>query len=412
MSAAILAGGPVLLERVPKLTDVDTLSLLLGHLGVEVKRDACGTVRLETVDPKPIKADYTLVRRMRASFCVLGPLLARRGRAVVSLPGGCNIGTRPVDLHLAGLSALGADIRISHGYVIATAKRLRGAIIDLAGSFGPTVTGTANVMCAATLARGLTVIRSSAREPEIVNLGEFLIALGADIHGLGTDTIEIAGVEWLGGATHRVIDDRIEAATLLLAAAITGGDVRIVGTAGRHLTAVLEVLVDAGADVKCTGQEVSARASGRLRAIRASAGPYPAIPTDLQAQLMALATVASGRSVVSDGVFPNRFQHVAELQRMGARIDRIGPLATVEGVRRLSGAPVEASDLRASAALVLAALAAHGETTVHHLHHLDRGYEQLDQKLQQLGACIKRQPDQPRMEPGRSAARRDARNPV
>ncbi|MEX2112269.1 MAG: UDP-N-acetylglucosamine 1-carboxyvinyltransferase [Pirellulales bacterium] len=393
MAASILAGEPVLLERVPKLVDVDTLALLLGHLGVEVKRNAAGTVRLETVDPAPTLADYELVRRMRASFCVLGPLVARRGRAVVSLPGGCNIGTRPVDLHLAGLTALGAEIRIERGYVIATARGLRGATIDLAGPHGPTVTGTANVMSAATLARGRTTITSAAKEPEIVDLGQFLIALGAEIHGLGSDTIEIVGREWLGGATHRVIDDRIEAATLLLAGAIAGGEVRVGGAVAGHLAAVLEVLVAAGVDVECDVDEVSLRSCGRLQPIWAIAGPYPAIPSDVQAQLMAMAAIAGGRSVVGDNVFPNRFQHIDELRRLGARIERRGAECTVDGVGRLSGATVEASDLRASAALVLAALAAEGETTVRRLHHLDRGYERLELKLAHLGAHIRRQRD-------------------
>lgn len=391
MAAAILAAEPVTLERVPRLVDVNTLSLLLGYLGVEVKRDAAGVMHLETVNPTPSVAPYELVRRMRASFCVLGPLLARRGRAVVSLPGGCKIGTRPVDLHLRGLAALGADIRIEHGYVIAEASQLRGTTIDLAGPHGPTVTGTANVMSAATLARGRTIITSAAKEPEIVDLGNFLIALGAEIQGLGTDTIEIDGRQWLGGATHRVIDDRIEAATLLLATAIAGGETRIAGAVAQHLTSVLDLMDDIGADVRCSPHQVSVRSNGRLRHVRAIAGPYPQLPTDVQAQLMSLAAVSEGVSSIGDNVFPNRFQHVAELHRLGAKIQQQGNMCRIEGVSQLSGATVEASDLRASAALVLAGLAAQGETIIRRVHYLDRGYEQLDRKLASLGARIERQ---------------------
>jgi UDP-N-acetylglucosamine 1-carboxyvinyltransferase len=405
MAAAILAGEPVTLERVPRLVDVNTLSLLLGYLGVAVKRDAAGVMQLETVDPTPSVAPYELVRRMRASFCVLGPLVARRGRAVVSLPGGCNIGTRPVDLHLRGLAALGANIRIEHGYVIAEARELRGTTINLAGPHGPTVTGTANVMSAATLARGRTVISSAAQEPEIVDLGNFLIALGAEIRGLGTDTIEIDGREWLGGATHRVIDDRIEAATLLMATAIAGGETRIRGDMARHMISVLDVLNDAGVEVLGSDEGLSVRSTGHLRPLRAVAGPYPHVPTDVQAQLTALAAVAQGKSSIGDCVFPHRFQHVAELRRLGAKIDHTGNACSVIGIARLSGATVEASDLRASAALVLAGLAAEGETVVRRVHHLDRGYERLDHKLASLGVRIERQHENAGSPPTKPAAR-------
>jgi UDP-N-acetylglucosamine 1-carboxyvinyltransferase len=328
---------------------------------------------------------------MRASFCVLGPLVARRGRAVVSLPGGCNIGTRPVDLHLAGLQALGADIRIERGYVLARARRLRGAEIDLGGPHGPTVTGTANVMRAATVARGTTTIRGAATEPEIVDLGRFLIAAGARIAGLGSQTIEIRGVEQLSGARHRVIGDRIEAATLLISAAITGGTATVVGARADHLTAVLEALAETGIDVHCDAGAITVRASGRLRPIDLIARPYPGIPTDLQAQFMALLTLAEGTSSIRDEVFPERFMHVAELNRLGARIERQGSAAIVHGVSRLSGAAVMASDLRASAALVLAGLAASEETIVRRVYHLDRGYQRLEKKLATLGARIARQ---------------------
>jgi UDP-N-acetylglucosamine 1-carboxyvinyltransferase len=390
MAAAILADAPITLSRVPDLADVDTLALLLGHLGVEVKRGGEGALRLATVDSTPTRAPYHLVRRMRASFCVLGPLVARRGRAVVSLPGGCNIGARGVDLHLAGLAALGADIRIEHGYVVAQARRLVGAKLDMRGPCGPSVTGTANVMSAATLARGRTIITSAAGEPEIVDLGQFLIALGANISGLGTETIEVVGVERLHGAEYRVIPDRIEAGTLLIAAAITGGTARVQGVDPRHMTAVLETLAAAGVELECGRDSVTVRSGRRPRPANIVARPYPGIPTDLQAQFMVLLSLAQGRSTVCDRVFPERFMHVAELSRLGARIERRGPTATIDGVRRLSGATVVASDLRASAALVLAGLAARGRTIVRRVDHLDRGYEHLERKLARLGALVER----------------------
>ncbi len=393
MAASILAGGPVTLSGVPNLADVNTLALLLGYLGVEVKRGADGKVRIETVDATPIKAEYELVRRMRASFCVLGPLLARRGRGVVSLPGGCKIGTRPVDLHLSGLAALGASIRIEHGYVIAEAKRLRGAQIDLCGPHGPTVTGTANVMSAATLARGKTIITSAATEPEIVDLGQFLIGLGAQISGLGTSVIEIVGVEQLGATQYTIIPDRIEAGTLLISAAITGGEVTVSGIVIDHLTAVLHTLAETGCEIGRGDQEITLRATARPRPVHICAQPYPGIPTDLQAQFMALVSLANGQSTIRDHVFPERFMQVAELNRLGARIERSGSTAIVRGVRRLSGAIVTACDLRASAALALAGLAADRETVVRRLHHLDRGYERLELKLAALGANVVRQPE-------------------
>jgi UDP-N-acetylglucosamine 1-carboxyvinyltransferase len=391
MAASILADGPVSLIGVPELADVNTLALLLGHLGLETKRGMDGKLRIETVDAAPTTAQYDLVRRMRASFCVLGPLLAKRGKAIVSLPGGCNIGTRPVDLHLAGLAALGAEISIDRGYVIARARQLRGATIDLSGPLGPTVTGTANVMSAATLACGRTTILGAALEPEIADLGMFLSALGACITGLGTSTIEIVGVERLAGIEYEVIPDRIEAGTLLIAAAITEGQATVGNTRPTHLTAVLESLTDAGSDISCDDEKITIRSTHRPRPARLAARPYPGIPTDLQAQFMALLSLGSGTSVITDGVFPDRFMQVAELNRLGARIDRSGATATVHGVRGLSGATVMACDLRASAALVLAGLAADGETIVRRIYHLDRGYERLERKLAQLGARVTRE---------------------
>ncbi len=390
MAASILASAPVHLRRVPNLTDVDTLSLLLGHLGVVVKRQATNSIQIDTVDLRPCKAPYRLVRRMRASFCVLGPLVARRGLAIVPLPGGCQVGSRPVDLHLRGLAALGAEIEIRHGYVIARAKRLRGAAVSLAGPHGPTVTGTANVMAAATLASGPTIIRDAAREPEIVDLGNFLIALGARIEGLGESTLHIAGVEQLGGANHEIIPDRIEAATLLLAAAMTRGSLRIERLNAEHLTAVIEALIVAGATLEIAPNRIVATGPDRLRPVRIAAAPYPGLPTDVQAQFMALAAIADGTSRISDGVFPQRFLHAAELTRMGASIALGNGAATVRAIPGLSGADVAASDLRASAALVLAGLTAKGTTTIRGLVHLDRGYERLDEKLAAVGARIER----------------------
>jgi UDP-N-acetylglucosamine 1-carboxyvinyltransferase len=393
MAASILADGPVRLLGVPELADVETLSLVLAHLGVAVSRQPDGALRLETVDPSPTRADYELVRRMRASFCVLGPLLARRGRAAVSLPGGCNIGTRPVDLHLAGLAALGADVRIEHGYVVARARRLIGATVSMRGPWGSTVTGTANVMSAATLARGTTAIHGAAREPEIVDLGNFLIAMGAQIAGLGTDTISVTGVDRLSGTTHTIIPDRIEAATLLIAAAMTGGSATVTGVVPGQLLAVLKILLAAGAAVEAGGDFVRVAAAERLRHINFTAKSYPGVPTDLQAQLTALLSLADGTSSVRDLVFPDRTMHIAELNRLGAQIEHRGTEVLIHGVPRLSGANVMACDLRASAALVLAGLAAEGETTVRRIYHLDRGYERLENKLNRLGANIERLPD-------------------
>ncbi len=391
MAAALLADEPVQLHRVPRLTDVDTLSAVLRRLGMEVERDSDGTLTLTTADPRPFHTGYAYVRRMRASFCVLGPLLARRGRAVVSLPGGCHIGPRPIDLHLRGLAALGADLKIQRGNVVARVARLRGARIDLAGPSGTTVTGTANVMSAAVLARGVTTITSAAVEPEIVDVGRFLNRIGARIEGLGTSTLVIHGVEQLGGTIHQVIPDRIEGATLLMAGAITQGEVTLCGADVEHLRTVLDQLDAAGFLLNADPDRVSIAANHAARSLDITTSPYPGTPTDLQAQWTALLSLASGSSRVADTVFPQRFQHVAELQRLGADVRVDGASAVVRGVQSLQGTPVRATDLRAGAALVLAGLAAQGETTVSGLNHLDRGYEALDQKLAQLGADIRRE---------------------
>jgi len=390
MAASILADGPVTLEGVPELIDVDMLSRVLYRLGVHVARGRDSRLRLETVDGRCTTAPHRWVRRMRASFCVLGPLLARRGLAVVSLPGGCRIGDRPIDLHLKGLRALGADLRIDRGYVIAKANRLRGSHVDMLGPSGSTVTGTANVLSAATLAEGRTTITGAALEPEIADLGRFLIAMGARISGLGTSTLEIEGVDRLQGVIHRIIPDRIEAATLLLATAIAGGKTTVTGVQPAHLSSVLEVLQRLGMDLWIGADYVTVERNRPLAPAQFIARPYPGIPTDVQAQMTAVLTLAHGESSVCDQVFPQRFEHLAELRRLGAAVQREGAAARVTGVMHLTGAEVTASDLRASAALVLAGLAARGETVVHRIEHLDRGYERLEQKLTQLGARIQR----------------------
>lgn len=395
MAATLAVEGPTTLHRVPDLEDVRTLTSLLRGLGSRVERNADGSLRLEVRDEQRSLAAYELVRRMRASVCVLGPLLGRRRRACVSLPGGCNIGHRPIDLHLKGLAALGADIRIERGYVIARARRLRGARIYLGGPYGSTVTGTCNVMCAAVFADGVTTIEAAACEPEVVDLGRFLVAAGARVEGLGTPNIRIEGVGSLHGCTHEVIPDRIEAATLMIAAAITAGRVEIQGAETGHLTAVIETLRCIGVKIHDSDGRLLVDGRSELRPADCIALPYPAVPTDVQAQFSALLTQASGISVVSDKVFPDRFMHLPELARMGAAVRREGASAIIAGPTPLSGASVMASDLRASAALVVAALAARGPSVVRRIYHLDRGYEQFDAKLQALGAGVRRMRDEP-----------------
>ena len=393
MACSLLSDQTITLRNVPNLVDVATLSDVLTSLGccISHHQDVC---KIAVKEEANSDAPYDLVRKMRASVCVLGPLLAKRGFARVSLPGGCNIGHRPIDLHLKGLQALGADIQLANGYVEATAKSLRGAQIDLAGANGSTVTGTCNVMSAATLARGATVITSAAREPEVVAVAELLNSMGANILGHGTSTICIEGIESLHGTEATVIPDRIEAATLMIAAVMTQGDVTIHELQVDHLSAVFDVLKDIGVDVIVRGADrVHVNSETALKPIRFSALPYPGIPTDVQAQLMSCLTTVSGRSIVTDAVFPDRFMHCAELNRMGADIQQRDNNATIRGVSRLQGASVMASDLRASAALVLAGLVAKGETTIRRIYHLDRGYESLDTKLNSLGASIQRCPE-------------------
>jgi UDP-N-acetylglucosamine 1-carboxyvinyltransferase len=387
MAATLLGGGPCTLTNVPRVADVLTMSKLLRHLGAAVETNGDRfTVSVDGISS--CRAPYKLVKTMRASVLVLGPLIARYGEAVVALPGGCAIGSRPINLHLTALEQMGAAITIEHGNVHARVDgRLRGARIYFDVS---TVTGTENIMMAACLAEGVTVIENAAREPEIGDLAQFLMRRGARIDGAGTDVITIEGVPSLHGADHEIIPDRIETATYLVAGAITRGDVTVERCRPDHSEAFLAKLREAGADLVIGKETIRVRAPKRLGSVDIKTLPYPGFPTDGQAQLMALMAVANGSSMITETVFESRFMHVLELQRMGAEIRIDGKHAVVAGVERLSGAPVMASDLRASACLILAGLAAEGETRVGRVYHLDRGYEQLDQKLAGLGARISR----------------------
>ncbi|HDZ22579.1 hypothetical protein LCGC14_0284090 [marine sediment metagenome] len=389
MAAALLGDGPSVIHDAPDLADVRHTADLLGELGAEVRRQD-GRVHVEVVDESASHAPYDRVRKMRAGICVLGPLLAKRKKARVAMPGGCAIGSRPVNLHLRGLKALGAKIELDGGDIVATAERLKGADIFLGGPFGSTVLGTANVMMAATLAEGTTVIESAACEPEIQSLAEFLTAMGARISGAGSPRMTIEGVEQLHGAEHTLIPDRIEAGTFMIAAAITNGEVHLRNCRLDHLMAVVDKLREVGIHVEADGDEVVVASARHLRATDVTTQPYPGFPTDLQAQLMALLCLANGNSAITEKIFPDRFMHVAELLRMGADIRKEGPTAIVTGVKKLIGAPVMASDLRASAALVLGALVAEGETTIQRVYHIDRGYDAIETKLTALGAEITR----------------------
>jgi len=388
MAAALLTGEPCVIRRVPNLSDTRFMVQILKSLGAEVSFEN-GTV---TVHAKKIRgyADYELVRKMRGSICIAGPLLARLRKARISLPGGCVIGARPINLHLKGFEALGAKIKIAGGYVDATAKKLTGNSLFLGGRAGPTVLGTANVMMAATLADGVTVIESAACEPEVVDLADFLTAMGAKISGAGGPTITITGVKKLHGAEHEVIPDRIEAATFLIAAGATNGEVVLRGARADHLRAVIDKLGEAGVTVTRRGKNLVARRGGKLKPVDITTLPYAGFPTDVQAQMMALLALAPGISIITERIFESRFMHVSELARLGTDIEIEGPSAIVKGGKPLSGAPVMASDLRASAALVIAGLAAKGSTQVNRIYHLDRGYEQMDAKLRKLGARIQR----------------------
>jgi len=387
MCAALLSSKRLTLANMPRLMDVRTMARLLGQMGVEVRAEADGRMELEAARLGEPTAPYDLVKTMRAAVLVLGPLLARCGQARVSLPGGCAIGLRPVDQHVKGLQAMGATIAIEHGYMHASAQRLRGAriVMDMV-----TVTGTENLMMAATLAEGTTLIENAAREPEVVDLARCLLAMGARIDGAGSDVIRIDGVASLHGAQHTVMPDRIETGTYLAAAAATCGHVRLLGAAPDTLDATLEKLREAGARIAVRERTIEIQAPERPNAVSVRTAPYPGFATDMQAQFMALAAIADGTAVITETIFENRFMHALELQRLGADIAIQGNSAVVRGVERLQGASVMATDLRASAGLVIAGLVAEGETVVDRIYHLDRGYEALEAKLGALGARIER----------------------
>ena len=390
LAATLLADGPVKVGNIPHLHDITTTMELLGRMGVELVVDERMNIEVDCATIRDLFAPYELVKSMRASILVLGPMLARFGKAVVSLPGGCAIGSRPVNLHIEGLTKMGADIRVEGGYIHAKARRLKAArlVMDLV-----TVTGTENLMMAATLAEGTTLIENAAREPEVVDLAGCLNAMGAKIRGAGSDTITVEGVERLNGARYDILPDRIESGTYLVAAAITGGRVRIKDTRPHMLEAIIEKLREAGAEVTVGDHWVDLDMRGRRpHAINIRTSPYPAFPTDMQAQFTALNVVAEGTATISETVFENRFMHVHELQRMGADIQLAGNTAVTRGVERLTAAPVMATDLRASASLVLAGLVADGDTAVDRIYHIDRGYESIEEKLAKLGARIRRTP--------------------
>jgi len=390
MAASLLCDGEVVLHDVPHVADVKSLIELLGKLGVDVERRPDDALRLVVRDEMNCKAEYDIVRKMRASICVLGPLLAKRQKAQVAMPGGCAIGDRPVDIHIRAMRLLGADVELVSGDIVAKARRLRGTEMFLGGPFGSTVLGTANAMMAAVLAEGTTVIEMAACEPEVVDLANFLNKCGASISGHGTPRVTIEGVQKLKGGEYRIIPDRIEAGTFMVASAITNGELELDNCRLDHLMAFVDRLNAVGVQVERNENRVVVSSTRRLEPIEVTTQPFPGMPTDLQAQIMALLCLADGNSIVTEKIFPDRFLHVAELNRMGAKLHKSGPTVIVQGVKRLVGAPVMASDLRASAALVLAGLAARGTTRVNRIYHIDRGYERIDEKLRGVGAEIER----------------------
>ena len=390
MAAALLTTDEIVIRRVPDLADVRHLIRLMEKLGARIRRNEDSTLHIKVEDESNNLADYESVRRMRDSICVLGPLLARRGQAEVSMPGGCAIGDRPINLHLRGMEALGASMHLDGGNIIAESPHLRGKQIFLGGPFGSTVLGTANIMTAACLAQGHTVIEAAACEPEIVDLGNFLNRMGAHVSGHGSPHIVIEGVDELHGADYEIIPDRIEAGTFMVAAAITNGELILKNCRTDHLLAVVDRLNLIGVEVEVLDGDVRVSTTRRLNPADVTTQPYPGFPTDLQAQLMTLLCLADGNSIITEKIFPDRFMHTAELNRMGAKLRKEGPTVVVQGVRELTGAPVMASDLRASAALVLAGMVARGQTEVHRVYHIDRGYEQIEEKLNRVGARIER----------------------
>ena len=389
VAAAILGDSVSVLHNVPNLTDVNTLSAVLEGLGASITRKN-GSLYIEPINRMEYEAPYDLVRKMRASIYVLGPLVAKLGRAKVSFPGGCAIGPRPVDLHIKGLEHLGAEVEVKRGYIFAQSERLVGTDMNLIGKHGPSVGATANVMMAATLAEGTTVIRGAAREPHICDLANFLNAMGADIEGVGTSELTIHGVKQLRGTEHQVISDDIEAGTFMVASAITNGDVFVEGITKNQIKAVSEKLIEAGVQLDWTDTGVRVTTPQQLKATDVTTVPFPGFPTDMQAQMMGLLSLASGTSTITENVHTDRFIHAAELSRMGADIMLEGRKAIINGVSSLSGAPVMASDLRAGAVLVVAGLAAAGETTVSRVYHIDRGYESIEKKMNSIGADIQR----------------------
>lgn len=404
LAACLMADGKTTLHGVPRLSDIDSMLALLTELGVRAHRHDTsgksqvadhpalnGPLDLEVTDLSKIEARYDIVKTMRASICVLGPLLARRGKAVVSIPGGCAIGDRPVDLHVRGLEKLGAEFRTEGGNIVGEVRgRLKGTRMYLGGAQGPTVLGTINVMCAAALAEGETVLVGAACEPEVVDCAEMLIKMGAKIKGHGTPEMRIEGVDKLTGCEHRIIPDRIECGTFMIAAAITNGELELKHCNLDHLIAVTDRLEEVGVNVSRENGTIFVSSSRRLNSIEMTTQPYPGFPTDLQAQLMALLCLSDGMSVITERIFPDRFLHVGELNRMGGRIRKEGATAVIQGVKELQGATVMASDLRASAALVLAGLVGRGETRIDRVYHIDRGYEKIEQKLMAVGADIER----------------------
>jgi len=393
MAASLLAEGETTIENIPDVVDVRTMGELLALLGAKVRFDT-HSVAVDASGEIGVEAPYDVVKRMRASYYVLGPLIARFKRARVSVPGGCAIGARPVDLHLKGMKELGCDVRIVHGYIDAKTSGLTGTHMLLSGPKGPSVGATINVMLASSLAKGETIIEGAACEPEVVDCADFLACMGARIEGAGTSIISVRGVKRLKGVKYRIIPDRIEAGTFACAAAITKGEVEIAGCIPDHVGAVIERLREAGVKLEVGKKRLFVRSSEKLRPVNVTIACYPGFPTDMQAQMMALMSVVSGTSVITETIFENRFMHVPELTRMGAQIRIDGNHAIVTGVKKLTGAPVMASDLRASAALVLAGLVAGGETHVSRVYHLDRGYESFDEKMRGLGARIERIADE------------------
>ncbi len=393
LAATLLTPERCVIRNVPDLADVRTMCALLKWLGVQVKHDRLGCV-IETRAEKPVGiAPYDLVRKMRASVCLLGPLLARLHNCKVSMPGGCVIGNRPIDQHIKGLTRLGANVEVEGGYVHAHCDELVGTDVFMGGRFGSTVLGTANVLMAAVLAKGTTIIESAACEPEIEDLAVFLNKMGAKIRGAGSPTLEIEGVKELHGADHVVIADRIEAGTFMVAAALTGGDVEIQGACAAHLGAVRDKLEEAGATVQRNNGTIRVSGGSLHKPLELTTMPYPGFPTDMQAQMCALMSITPGISIVTEKIYPNRFMHLSEMARLGADVALESNTAIIKGVKNLSGAPVMASDLRASAGLVLAGLAAEGETDIKRIYHLDRGYEHIDTKLRELGASVERLED-------------------